>query len=330
MHKKRQKQLIKITHLFNNSAWCKNTEFPLKFLFLTDTHWRANGSKFRIDDIFKSQVEELTEIESICQQHKPNFILHGGDVVHSPVQPHSIVSTILEWGARLKLPIYSLKGNHDQVGFSDISNSALKTLFSSGIFTELNELVLSDIIIRGIHAHVDPKEGNYVFGPEWNKHFKIVVSHNYISSIPLPFDHVHPKDVVTNANLVLCGHLHHPWTWNSGITTFINSGSVGRWNIEEANRRPKVLLIETSPFTVTEIPLQSSKLGQEIFDLSHVEIEKQKEDQLKSFMESLQSTSFEQSDIEDIVRQAGKSQGIEEPILNKSLEKIQEAKEALK
>ena len=59
-------------------------------------------------------------------------------------------------------------------------------------------------------------------------------------------------------------------------------------------------------------------------------VQKEKEDQLKNFMESLENTSFETNDIEQLVLAAGKNQGIEEIILNKSLEKIRDAKENLK
>ena len=306
----------------------------MKILYFSDQHLRSemDKSRFRIDDSYKAQFDELYEVSDIIKKQNVKLILSGGDLFHWAGASNGLIIDTMNWIKSLTTPLVSLVGNHDCRSYrtEDLNNTGLGVLFESGLIGRLNELVLGDIVIRGIHSHVDPKGGNYIFDSKWNKHFKVIVTHNYLSSIPLPFDYVHPKDVVTNANLVLCGHLHYPWTWNNGITTFVNPGGIGRWNREEAQRRPQVLLIETLPFTITEIPLQSSKLGQEIFDLSYVEQEKQKEDQLKNFMESLTNTSFEQSDIEEIVRQAGKTQGIEERILNKSLEKIREAREVLK
>ena len=132
------------------------------------------------------------------------------------------------------------------------------------------------------------------------------------------------------------GHYHQPFDYQKGTpgigARFINPGALSRWGIDEANRTPTVLLIEieNGKINVQHIPLACAKKGYELFDLAKVGMQKEKEDQLKSFMESLENTSFETNDIEQLVLAAGKNQRVEERILNKSLEKIREAKEVLK
>jgi DNA repair exonuclease SbcCD nuclease subunit len=341
--------------------WRRNK--TLKFLYMTDTHFRSERPVHRIDDVYKTQFEELGEISNLVLEHDLDFIVHGGDVFHTNRPSHELVRDLIGWAKYTNVPIYVVPGNHDLQGYNpnSISSVGLGVLFESELFHQLDEKVFEEekVYFKGVLPEVEP-EGNisYMVDPMWDEYTRIIVSHNYV--IPedsMMFSFIHPEKVATNAQLILMGHYHKPFDYTMakarvtdntsiglpvkstyfdeqkyGKARFINPGALSRWEIDSKDRIPTVLLIEieNGKIDVKYIPLTCAKKAEEIFDLTKVENEKAKEDQLKSFMDSLQNTSFETNDIEQLVLSAGKNQGIEERILNKSLEMIRNAKEVLK
>jgi DNA repair protein SbcD/Mre11 len=309
----------------------------MKFLFFTDSHLRDSCPRYRIDDFYKTQFEELGELANLVLEYDIDVVLCGGDLLHVPKPSHELVRDLIGWAKYINVPIYSVIGNHDTVGYQmdAIGSNGIGVLFESEAFHELIEKVFEEekIVIRGINAKVQEDGNGYEFEPKYDGYTKLIVSHNYIiDAASMMFDFIQPKNVPTNADLILLGHYHHPFQTQVGNTRFINPGALSRWEIDSANRIPTVLLIEieNGKIDVKHIPLACAKRAEELFDLTKVGMEKEKEDQLKSFMESLENTNFETNDIEALVLAAGKNQGIEERILNKSLEKIREAKENLK
>jgi len=316
----------------------------MKFLFFTDSHLRDSRPRNRIDDFYKNQFEELGELANLVLEYDIDVVLCGGDLLHVPKPSHELVRDLIGWAKYINVPIYSVVGNHDVQGYQmkTIGANGIGVLFESEAFHELTEKVFEEekIVIRGIHAKVQEDGKGYFFNPtqtDYSGYTRIIVSHNYvIPADSMMFDFIHPRDIVTNANLVLLGHYHQPFEYQKGntnfVTRFINPGALARWGIDEKDRIPTVLLIEIEKgkIDVKHLPLACAKKAEELFDLSRVGLEKEKEDQLKSFMESLENTSFETNDIEALVLAAGKNQGVDERILNKSLEKIREAKEVLK
>lgn len=310
----------------------------MKFLYFTDSHLRDSRPRNRIDDFYKSQFEELGDLANLVLEYDVDALLCGGDLLHVPKPSHELVRDLIGWAKYINVPIYSVVGNHDTVGYQmdSIGSNGIGVLFESEAFHELTEKIFEEekIYIKGINAkaQVDGK-GYYTSDPKYMDYTKLIVSHNYIiEAESMMFDFIHPKNVPTNADLVLLGHYHHPFETQIGNTRFINPGALSRWEIDSANRIPTVLLIEieNGKVDVKHIPLANAKKAEEIFDLVKVGEQNEKQDQLKNFMESLSNTSFETNDIEQLVLAAGKNQGIEERILDKSLEKIREAGENLK
>lgn len=310
----------------------------MKFLFFTDSHLRDSRPRNRIDDFYRSQFEELGELANLILEYDVDVLLCGGDLLHVPKPSHELVRDLIGWAKYIDIPIYTVIGNHDTVGYqmNNIGANGIGVLFESEAFHELTEKVFEEekIIIRGINAKVrEDGKGYYWSNPKYMEYAKIIVSHNYIiDAESMMFEYIQPKHVPTNADLVLLGHYHHPFETTVGNTRFINPGALSRWEIDSKDRIPTVLLIDVTNgiIKIDKIPLACAKKGYELFDLAKVTEAKEKEDQLKSFMESLENTSFETNDIEALVLAAGKNQGISEDILNKSLEKIRDAKENLK
>ena len=308
----------------------------LKFLFFTDSHFRDDKPRGRTDDIMKSQWAELGEILTICRDQDVDAILHGGDFFNVKRPSHKLLVHILDWCRTLNLPIYGAIGNHDISAYNldTVDNSGLGVLFESGALNRLDQEVFEKekLVIKSVHSELH-FQSHYMFD-ELHKDFtKIILSHNYI--IPMetvPFEFMHPRDVKTNANLVLCGHYHEPFDYMSGKTRWINPGALSRWSLSERNNAPTVLLITISEgrLSVEPIQLKSSKPGNEIFDEEFIKNQKQHDLDIKQFVKSLEETSFDTVDIETVAKKVGADQGLSESILDIVIKNIQNAKEALK
>lgn len=303
----------------------------MRFLFLTDSHWRHSIPRYRMDNILQSQMAELDELQSICAEYSPEFLVHGGDVFHLKFEPHAIVSAVMDWSRKLGKPIHAVLGNHCLEGYNveSVPRTALGTLFSSGYFSLLQEIILpkDKVIIKGVEARTDPTAGDYFFDEKYNDYFKVVVTHNYLSDHDLPFPFLHVKDVKTNANLVLSGHLHEEFYYFNGATHFANPGAFSKWEINNKDRILKVLIIDTHPFKYQIIPLKTD-LAQ--WDLEQIEMERKKEFDLSQFAESLKNTEFELQDVEQLILNAASVQSVPQDVLNLALAKVSLAKEELK
>lgn len=307
-----------------------------RFLFLTDTHYRDDKPKGRTDDIMKAQFDELGEVLEICRDEDVDAVLHGGDFFNTKKPSHRLVVHILDWCKLLARPVIGVIGNHDITGYNleSVENSGLGVLFESGAVERLDaaEWEKDKIVIKAVHSSLK-FETDYMFDSKYDDYVKIIISHNYvIPADDMPWGFIHPKDIKTNANLVLCGHYHTPFDYSDGKTRWINPGSISRWKLTERDHIPQVLLItvEKGEAKVVYQPLKTAKPGNEIFDLDTVEAQKQQERNIAQFAQSLEETSFQDIDIEQVVLTKGKEQDVPVPILDLILKKIREAKEVLK
>ena len=304
----------------------------MKILYLTDTHWRSSQPKWRTDDWYATQFAELDEILEIAKDNKVDLILHGGDFLDKQKVSHQLITDLMKHLKNSPALIYTLLGNHGLEGYNHetVNNSGLGNLIEAGIVNRLDTLVDDGqkIIVKGYHTSLDiPK--SYLFGEEYKEYFKIAVAHQYIIDIEsLPFQYLHPAQVQTDCNLFLLGHWHSPF--NNG--TFINPGSIARWSIDSRKRIPQVLIIEVIPQNtlpvIIYVPLKSSSLAQ--WNLEAVTEEREREMELNKFVQSLESTTFENFDISEVVKQAGLKQDVSSDIIKEALTHIEKAKENLK
>jgi exonuclease SbcD len=317
-----------------------------RFLFLTDTHYRLEKPKSRIDNIWTSQVDEMTEIGNMVHDLNIDALLHGGDFFDRKNPPHELVVDLINWCQFLQTPFFSVIGNHDITGYNlkSVRNSALGVLFESSAVEQLDEEIYEKekLIIRGAHCQLDhlmdvlidkSAPNPYLFPEKYDGWTKIVVSHNYvIPSDSMPFGFVHPKDIPTNADLVLCGHYHVPFDYQNGKTRWLNPGAIARWSMDQKDRVPTVIILEVDEGTLAVIkkPLTSAKPASSLFDLEQIAIEEGREADIASFVKSLEQTSFQSVDIEQEVKRIGAEQKIPTNILSLVVDKIREAKDTLK
>lgn len=309
----------------------------LKLLFYTDTHYRDTQPKSRIDDVLASQFAELGDIMNISVEHQVDALLHGGDFFDTKKPSHQLVIHLLNWVKTLNKPILGIIGNHDVTGYNldSVKNSGLGVLFESGAVDKIDnyEWQNTKVVVKAVHSTVN-FETEYMFEEKYKDYFKIVLSHNYvIPADDMPWGFIHPKDIKTNADLVLCGHYHVPYDYTNGKTRWINPGAISRWKVSERNHMPQVLLItvnDDGTHAVEFIPLPSAKKADEIFDLEFLKAEQKREQNIQTFVNSIEATSFQGIDIEQVILTTGKEQNIPQNVLDVILDKIREAKEILK
>jgi len=306
----------------------------VNLLFLTDTHFRDDKPKSRTDNVRKTQFTKLGEILTICREHDVSRVYHGGDFFNTKKPSHQLVVDVMEWCKHLSVPIYSIKGNHDITGYNldSVRNSGLGVLFESGALEELNfEVHEKDrLVIKAIHTSLNFDQ-DYMFDQQYNDYKKIIISHNYI--IPtdtMPWGFIHPKDIQTNADLVLCGHYHVPFEYQTEKTIWVNPGPLCRWKVNEKSHTPTVVLIEVGDkLSYKLIPLTKAQSGENIFDLENITQEKQREQDIKDFVESLERTAFHSVDIEQVIKKVAATQKIPKDVEEEVLQRIRNAKDVL-
>lgn len=305
----------------------------MKILLIGDLHLRSlsDRPKYRLDDHYTQQFQEFSEIRDIAATNKVDMMISLGDVYDNTRVSHQLISDTLAFCKNLPCVWASLIGNHDCGAYiTSDRNNGLGVLMESGAVEKLDEMVFEKekVVIRGIHAYLDPRNGDYWFPEQYKDYFKLVCSHNFIIPHQVPFEAVLPSQVRTNAQIVALGHYHKAFSHMEGNTLFINGGSISRWAVNEI-WQPQVLLLDTVTGIVTPIQLKISKDYREIFDLNSVMEIKSTEMNLQNFVNSLNNTQFDQQDILSVVQKAGKDQNIPEPILTLALEKIGKAQEEL-
>lgn len=306
----------------------------MKILFFADMHLRSASDrpKWRVDNHYIAQFNELQDISKIAVDNKVDLIISLGDFYDNVRVSHQLIADTLAWCKTLSCPIFSIVGNHDVNAYVTADrNNGLGVLFESGAIGQLDELIWADkkIIIRGVHVYLDPKQGNYMFDTKYDDYFKIVASHNFIIPHEVPFDAVLPSQVQTNADAIFLGHYHKAFQHQEGKTTFVNPGSVSRWSVNEQHQ-PQVFILDTETGMIGVATLKSSLPATEIFDLVGAAEMKNTEMNLQSFMDSLNSTSFENIDVEQVVLTEATRQGILKGILDMALAKVQQAKVELR
>lgn len=308
----------------------------MKILFFTDMHLRSASDRprWRVDDHYNTQFNELREIADIAAVHKVDLMVSVGDFFDHTRVSHQLVTDTLNWCKTLPAPLYSVVGNHDVNAYvTSDRNNGLGVLFESGLVKRLDEVVFEDkkVIIRGVHVYLDPRQGDYMFDSKYNDYHRIIASHNFIIPSEVPFDSVLPSQVKTNAEIIVLGHYHKSFHMFHGNTAFVNPGSISRWAVNEQHQ-PQVFIVDTTvrEGMIISVPLRSSFPAAEIFDLAAASELKSTEMNLQAFVDSLENTSFDNVDVENVVLTEGNKQGLIRGVVDLALTKIQEAKVDLK
>lgn len=308
----------------------------LKLLFCGDPHFRTKGSVYRQDDYYKVQFNKLEQILELGVQQNVEGVVLLGDLFHSPRESHELVKDVMATLKKYKVPIYGIVGNHDIQGYnhSSLKTSPLGVLAESGLITLLTEgTKFSDnVVLRGVDFQPDHAVDRYVFSQEYDHQLKIVAAHTMIAPFDkAPFDFLHPDQVKTNAQLFFMGHLHSPYDYISNAQIqkprFVNPGIFMRWTVNEASITPKVALLNVSyvegihSYNIQYFHLDA-KPGYEVLNLDKAREVKEHTHCIESFIDTLESTTFGGTNLEESITQYSKDQGIDTQIVTELLKRV--------
>jgi DNA repair exonuclease SbcCD nuclease subunit len=303
----------------------------MKFLYFTDSHLRDDCPKNRIDDFYKTQFKKLYEIGEIASKENCNFLLSGGDTFDIYHVSDKLKYDFISWQKNIKLPIVTIIGSHDMLAKNDkaIGYTSIGVLINAGIIQELSNSEYSQYITGYNYSDDLPIE--LICNTE--KDYKIVVCHNMITpNMTFPFKTISIDQVKTNADLVLLGHWHPPFTGNVGNTMFVNPGSMTRLtsSISDMERNIQVVIVDIDKKSYKMVTLGSAKSFSEVFDLKSIEEEKeiiQNTKKYKEFFSSIKTLNLEQADdFQTIMSSYGKQLNISSDIVEKSIEELTNAK----
>ena len=305
-----------------------------KFLYLQDLHFSGRNSTFYISDYFKDCLEMLDEILNIASKEKCEAILDGGDLLDTAEPSYRILDEIADRVEKTKIPIYSLFGNHAQL-YHSLEHSRYTGLSHlqkrSELFKYLNQdFGIKECNIKGYEYNHSIEEELKHDGiiVEGNKDtWKIAIVHAFICPKKFPYaSHVVCDDIKTNADIVLVAHYHAEWEKKVGNTLFKDIGCIGRRSITEKNINPKILIIDTDKREIKEVLLKSAKQPEEIFDLTKVDEIKEMDNNIDTFIKSLEDVQFQGIDTKERIKFAAKELKSEKTVVDCLINKIEEIK----
>lgn len=308
------------------------------FIYCADTHIKGKNPENRIGNFYQDLMAKIKEIIFIAKKHSVDFIVHGGDLFNSPDVSNIMIDEFIDLVEQSKIIWYVIFGNHDEFGHSpELSkSSALAHIFRrSKYIKHLDTEILNaskqegvDAVLQGFdYYHLiesDIKEKGLMCKYPKAK-FKIAVPHAFITLKPfLPHVmHIRAKNVKTDFDIILCSHYHSAWNIKEfNGAKFVNLGAIGRQGIDEINRTPQVLLVDTDTKKLEIIKLKSAKPGKEVFDLEKVEKRKAFEQNIDNFIESLDNVKFQSLDIIGRIMEIGKEKNIEKEVIEEVINRI--------
>lgn len=306
-----------------------------KFSYIQDGHCKGISSQNRLGNYFEDWLIKLDEILNIAKENRCDAILDGGDLLEVKNPAYNVLDEIADRIEKVGIPFYSLHGNH-ALHCGHIENSINTGLTHlqrrSKLFHYLDRIEGIDWQIVGFDYFFGIEDKLKKDGIYWNeeigKNWKIAIVHAMVT--PKNFfkdaSYILPKQIKTNADLVLCAHYHAPFKKIINNTTFLNIGAFGRLNINEAEIEPSVLLMDTDKRDYEIIKLKSAKSSDKIFDLSNYEKIKEQIKSIDSFLNSLNNVKFNELSVLGQIEKIGKENSVEKKVVNYLIEKSEKIK----
>jgi hypothetical protein len=150
----------------------------------------------------------------------------------------------------------------------------------------------------------------------------ILVCHELLTVKKLPFECFLTSEQKLPYDLVVSGDLHSGFaTHKIGNTIFANPGTLARKACNEANRRPKILLIDTeSDIVVQDIYLKNVLEGSKAFDVVHAKEEEEEVEtptiSANDFVDAINKLGKSSEDIFELLKVMGQSTGVNPSVLN--------------
>lgn len=299
----------------------------MRFLLIGDIHFRTNTPRSRNDDIVVAIKSKFAYIEQLISKEKADAVLCTGDIFDISKTTNESLLLAKEMFESLKIPVYSIIGNHDMIGNS-IENhersslNILKMICSNFyILDNSTNLIVDDVCITARHYG----DHSYKVIPT-NCDYNILISHTMVVDSPTMFESIHVSDVLkeTDADFVLVGHNHKKFI-DAGPNSLhnkscvYNPGALIRLSIAEGDydRDIEVGLIdtETKVFNMFNIPTNKN-----CFNLE--EIEEREAILADAFVDSLNMSIEYIQPVENIVHRIMDEANVRESVRENMLKRL--------
>ena len=268
----------------------------MKLLVTGDWHLRFNRPRLRIDkSYFQIQLDKISEILNIANKYECSYILQPGDFFDN-IETSDFVKAQYIY---LLLKIHSIKilcvaGQHDMKHHSKkIEKTPLAVMKAAGVL---------DILEPDCLPYTSSAHGCHFYGASWKQEipkvknkdkFNILLIHRMIVDNKLWAQQencVYANHMIrrTNFDLIVSGDNHKSFIIQRGDKTIINCGSLMRTRIDQMDHKPVVYVYDTQDRSIEKIYL-NIKPAIKVFDVEKVKEIKERNEELDSFVEMLDS-----------------------------------------
>lgn len=212
------------------------------FIYIADIHLSDKQPISRVDSVFDAGMYKF---ETVLKKAKElgAFVVCGGDLFHEPRVSYKVLNGVIDLLKKYEVEVYTVFGNHDLIGVNQLDEScALFTLIKSGLIKRLTQLKTKSFVLESLDYTKDIPSG-YTFKYEGDLK-KILVVHNALTTSKARYDHILVNNFKTDANLVLCGHIHQFFAKKVGNTAFVSPGCLVRRSVAEKEISPVMVIVE--------------------------------------------------------------------------------------
>jgi len=302
----------------------------MKFIVYTDLHLAAKNPIHRVDNYSQSLISKLNEIYDISNKHSVDVILFLGDFFNTHrIYSYDLINQAIDIINSSDINTYSIIGQHDLIGYNKDSyfSSALCFLerHCKNFYTLIEPKEFDDTVIYPCHCYDDLlKTINQKVTKRKNS---ILLAHHLITEKRMPFHTFLTSELIPCPySAVFFGDYHAGMEQNTiDNTMFWSPGSIARIAINETKKIPKIGIIETklgNKINIEEIKLKSTKLAEEVFNVSIVETLKQHtEYNSDKLIQQIQEFELCSIDIYDLIEKAAKKNNIDKSLVDYILSK---------
>lgn len=234
-------------------------------VFATDLHLTDKQPVNRITTVEDRSIVKLNSLLQIAADND-GVLLLGGDFFEVPCPSYNILNEVIASLRKFEhsVKVYLVRGNHDFRFLNDFEDTAVSALDNAGLI----KIVDVPIFVNGFNIvpfpyskqlpltkAEDAGKGKYDFYAheilaEGDGHPILTVTHHPIVTTSVPYDHILYKDIYTDADYLLCGHIHMRFEGKfvsanktNHQTVIVNPGCIMRLKRNEATIIPSAVLI---------------------------------------------------------------------------------------
>jgi len=292
----------------------------MKILCLGDLHLTDNRPANRTDDYWETCKRKLNFIFDTVDLEHVDAILSPGDVTNSPALSNLELRELISlFKTRLKVDFFTTYGQHD-LRYRTRPQAALP-LLEEAIGPEMFHVMDKNTSIDFERTHTTINASAY--GEEVpdpiEDHFNILIIHRMIIEEKLwnAQAEYEPSNTFLrqhNYDLIVSGDNHKSFiTTTKGNRVLINCGAMLRSNIGQVDHKPFIVLFdtETRKYEKIYIPIED---GEKVFKIGEVELAKERNANLETFISGLSSSKSIDLTFEDNLKRFIKENGIDEEV----------------